>query len=157
MIDKRVYDFDTALDGMVDGASIMSAGFGAAGAPQELLEAVLDQGYRDLVIISNNAGEGERGLIKLLKEGRIAKVICSFPTSSNSEITKELYSAGLLELEVVPQGTLSERMRSGGAGIGGFYTRTSVNTPLDEGKERREFNGEEFVLERPLTADFALI
>jgi len=157
MIDKRVYDFDTALDGMVDGASIMSAGFGAAGAPQELLEAVLDQGYRDLVIISNNAGEGERGLIKLLKERRIAKVICSFPTSSNSEITKELYSAGLLELEVVPQGTLSERMRSGGAGIGGFYTRTSVDTPLDKGKELREFNGEKFVLESPLTADFALI
>ena len=157
MIDKRVYDFDSALEGMFDGATIMSAGFGAAGAPQELLEAVLDLGYRDLVIISNNAGEGERGLIKLLKERRVAKVICSFPTSSNSEITKELFAKGLLELEVVPQGTLSERMRSGGAGIGGFYTRTSVNTPLDEGKERRVFDGEEYVLESPLTADFALI
>jgi len=157
MIDKRVYDFDSALEGMFDGATIMSAGFGAAGAPQELLEAVLDHGYRDLVIISNNAGEGERGLIKLLKERRVAKVICSFPTSSNSEITKELFAKGLLELEVVPQGTLSERMRSGGAGIGGFYTRTSVNTPLDEGKERRVFDGEEYVLESPLTADFALI
>tara|TARA_A100001037_G_scaffold149563_1_gene135189 strand:+ start:962 stop:1630 length:669 start_codon:yes stop_codon:yes gene_type:complete len=157
MIDKRVYDFDSALEGMFDGATIMSAGFGAAGAPQELLEAVLDRGYRDLVIISNNAGEGERGLIKLLKERRVAKVICSFPTSSNSEITKELFAKGLLELEVVPQGTLSERMRSGGAGIGGFYTRTSVNTPLDEGKERRVFEGEEYVLESPLTADFALI
>ena len=157
MIDKRVYDFDSALEGMFDGATIMSAGFGAAGAPQELLEAVLDHGYRDLVIISNNAGEGERGLIKLLKERRVAKVICSFPTSSNSEITKELFAKGLLELEVVPQGTLSERMRSGGAGIGGFYTRTSVNTPLDEGKERRVFEGEEYVLESPLTADFALI
>ena len=157
MIDKRVYDFDSALEGMFDGATIMSAGFGAAGAPQELLEAVLDLGYRDLVIISNNAGEGERGLIKLLKERRVAKVICSFPTSSNSEITKELFAKGLLELEVVPQGTLSERMRSGGAGIGGFYTRTSVNTPLDEGKERRVFDGEEYVLESPITADFALI
>ena len=157
MIDKRVYDFDSALEGMFDGATIMSAGFGAAGAPQELLEAVLDHGYRDLVIISNNAGEGERGLIKLLKERRVAKVICSFPTSSNSEITKELFAKGLLELEVVPQGTLSERMRSGGAGIGGFYTRTSVNTPLDEGKEHRVFDGEEYVLESPLTADFALI
>ena len=157
MIDKRVYDFDSALEGMFDGATIMSAGFAAAGAPQELLEAVLDQGYRDLVIISNNAGEGERGLIKLLKERRVAKVICSFPTSSNSEITKELFAKGLLELEVVPQGTLSERMRSGGAGIGGFYTRTSVNTPLDEGKEHRVFDGEEYVLESPLTADFAVI
>ena len=137
MIDKRVYDFDAALDGMSDGATIMSAGFGAAGAPQELLEAVLDRGFRDLVIISNNAGEGERGLILLLKERRIAKVICSFPTSSNSEVTKELYAAGLLELEIVPQGTLSERMRAGGAGIGGFYTPTSVNTPLAEGKEVR--------------------
>ncbi|MBK17807.1 MAG: 3-oxoadipate CoA-transferase [Rhodospirillaceae bacterium] len=157
MIDKRVYDFDAALEGMADGATIMSSGFGAAGAPQELLEAVLDCGFRDLVIISNNAGEGERGLIKLLKEKRIAKVICSFPTSSNSEITKELYAAGLLELEIVPQGTLSERMRAGGAGIGGFYTRTSVDTPLAEGKESRSFEGIDYVLERPLTAQFAFI
>jgi 3-oxoadipate CoA-transferase alpha subunit len=157
MIDKRVYDFDAALDGMSDGATIMSAGFGAAGAPQELLEAVLDRGFRDLVIISNNAGEGERGLILLLKERRIAKVICSFPTSSNSEVTKELYAAGLLELEIVPQGTLSERMRAGGAGIGGFYTPTSVNTPLADGKEVRTINGKDYVLEFPLTADFAFI
>jgi 3-oxoadipate CoA-transferase alpha subunit len=157
MIDKRVYDFDAALDGMADGATIMSAGFGAAGAPQGLLEAVLDRGFRDLVIISNNAGEGERGLILLLKEKRIAKVICSFPTSSNSEVTKELYAAGLLELEIVPQGTLSERMRAGGAGIGGFYTPTSVNTPLAEGKEVRNISGKDYVLEFPLTADFAFI
>ena len=157
MIDKRVYDFNTALEGMKDGATFMSAGFGPAGAPQELLEAVLERGCRDLVIISNNAGEGDRGLIQLLKSRRIAKIICSFPTSSNSEITKELYAAGLLELEIVPQGTLSERMRAGGAGIGGFYTRTSVNTPLSEGKEVRTIDGENYVLEYPLTAEFAFI
>lgn len=157
MIDKRVYDFDTALAGMQDGTTIMSAGFGAAGAPHDLLEAVLDRGYRDLIIISNNAGEGERGLIRLLKAKRIAKVICSFPTSSNSEITKDLYASGLLELEIVPQGTLSERMRAGGAGIGGFYTKTSVNTPLSKGKEVRTINGEQYVFEYPLTAEFAFI
>jgi len=157
MIDKRVYDFDAALAGMHDGARIMSGGFGAAGAPHDLLEAVLDRGWRDLVIISNNAGEGERGLIRLLQEGRVAKVICSFPTSSNSEIVKELYAAGKLELEIVPQGTLSERMRAAGAGIGGFYTRTSVGTPLADGKEARTIDGEDYVLEFPLSADFAFV
>ena len=157
MIDKRVYDFDAALAGLGDGARIMSGGFGAAGAPHDLLEAVLDRGFRDLVIISNNAGEGERGLIRLLQERRVAKVICSFPTSSNSEITRELYSAGLLELEIVPQGTLSERMRAAGAGIGAFYTRTSVDTPLAEGKEVRTIDGRDYVLEYPLRADFAFI
>ena len=134
MIDKRVPDFDTALAGMTDGATIMSSGFGAAGAPHDLLEAVLERGWRELVIISNNAGEGDRGLIRLIGEKRVAKVICSFPTSSNSEVIRDLYFAGEIELEIVPQGTLIERMRAGGAGIGGFYTRTSVGTPLAEGK-----------------------
>lgn len=157
MIDKRVFDFDTALAGMADGATIMSSGFGAAGAPHDLLEAVLDRGHRELVIISNNAGEGERGLIRLIGERRVAKVICSFPTSSNSEIIRDLYFANQIELEIVPQGTLSERMRAAGAGIGGFYTRTSVGTPLAEGKEIRTINGEDYVLEFPLTADFAFI
>lgn len=157
MIDKRVPDYDTALAGMKDGATIMSSGFGAAGAPHDLLEAVMERGWRDLVIISNNAGEGERGLIRLIAERRVAKVICSFPTSSNSEVIRDLYFAGQIELEIVPQGTLSERMRAGGAGIGGFYTRTSVDTPLAEGKEVRNFDGEDYVLERPLRADFAFI
>jgi len=157
MIDKRVYDFESALAGMKNGATIMSSGFGAAGAPHDLLEALLDHGWHDLVIISNNAGEGERGLIKLLQERRVAKVICSFPNSSNSEITKEQFTAGLLELEIVPQGTLSERMRAAAAGIGGFYTRTSVGTPLAEGKEVRNFDGEDYVLEYPLKADFAFV
>ncbi|MBT5455956.1 MAG: 3-oxoacid CoA-transferase subunit A [Rhodospirillaceae bacterium] len=157
MIDKRVRDFDTALAGMADGATIMSSGFGAAGAPHDLLEAVLERDWRELVIISNNAGEGDRGLIRLIQERRVAKVICSFPTSSNSEIIKDLYFANLIELEIVPQGTLSERMRAAGSGIGGFYTRTSVNTPLSEGKEIRTFQGVDYVLELPLTADFAFI
>ena len=157
MIDKRVPDFDTALAGMTDGATIMSSGFGAAGAPHDLLEAVLERGWRELVIISNNAGEGDRGLIRLIGEKRVAKVICSFPTSSNSEVIRDLYFAGEIELEIVPQGTLSERMRAGGAGIGGFYTRTSVGTPLAEGKEVRTIDGEDYVLEFPLRADFAFI
>lgn len=157
MIDKRVYDFDAALAGMTDGATIMSSGFGAAGAPHDLLEAVIDRGYKDLVIISNNAGEGDRGLIRLIAERRVAKVICSFPTSSNSEVIRDLYFANQIELEIVPQGTLSERMRAAGAGIGGFYTRTSVDTPLAKGKEVRTIDGEDYVLENPLTADFAFI
>jgi 3-oxoadipate CoA-transferase alpha subunit len=157
MIDKRVPDFDAALAGMADGATIMSSGFGAAGAPHDLLEAVLARGWRDLVIISNNAGEGDRGLIRLIAERRVARVICSFPTSSNSEIVREQYFANQLGLEIVPQGTLSERIRAGGAGIGGFYTRTSVATPLAEGKEVRTIDGVEYVLELPLRADFAFI
>jgi 3-oxoadipate CoA-transferase alpha subunit len=157
MIDKRVYDFDTALTGMADGATIMSSGFGAAGAPHDLLEAVLERGWRDLVIISNNAGEGDRGLIRLIGERRVAKVICSFPTSSNSEVIRDLYFANQIELEIVPQGTLSERIRAAGAGIGGFYTRTSVDTPIAEGKEVRTLGGEDYVLEYPRTADFAFI
>lgn len=157
MIDKRVPDFDAALAGMADGVTIMSSGFGAAGAPHDLLEAVLERGWRDLVIISNNAGEGERGLIRLIGERRVAKVICSFPTSSNSEIIREQYFANQIELEIVPQGTLSERIRAGGAGIGGFYTRTSVGTPLADGKEVRTIGGVDYVLELPLRADFAFI
>ncbi len=157
MINKQVHDFDSALAGLADGATIMVSGFGAAGAPHDLLEAALDRGIRDLTIISNNAGEGDRGLVRLMTERRIRKVVCSFPNSSNAEIVKELYSAGKLELEIVPQGTLSERIRAAGAGIGGFYTRTSVGTPLAEGKESRILDGEEYVFEKPLRADFAFV
>lgn len=157
MIDKQVRDFDAALDGLTDGATVMVSGFGAAGAPHDLMEAVLDRGIGDLVVISNNAGEGERGLARLMKERRIRKVICSFPTSSNAEVVKELYAAGKIELEIVPQGTLSERIRAAGAGIGGFYTPTSVGTPLTEGKESRTIDGVDYVLETPLHADFAFV
>ena len=157
MIDKQVHDFDAALTGLGDGATIMVSGFGAAGAPHDLMDAVLERGWRDLIIISNNAGEGERGLARLMQERRIQKVICSFPTSSNSEIVKELYSAGAIDLEIVPQGTLSERIRAAGAGIGGFYTRTSVGTPIAEGKEQRTIDGIDYVFEAPLHADFAFV
>lgn len=157
MIDKQVHDFDAALAGLGDGATIMVSGFGAAGAPHDLMDAVLERGWRDLIIISNNAGEGERGLARLMQERRIRKVICSFPTSSNSEIVKELYSAGEIDLEIVPQGTLSERIRAAGAGIGGFYTRTSVGTPIAEGKEKRTIDGIDYVFEAPLHADFAFV
>lgn len=157
MIDKQVHDFDAALAGLGDGATIMVSGFGAAGAPHDLMDAVLERGWRDLIIISNNAGEGERGLARLMQERRTRKVICSFPTSSNSEIVKELYSAGEIDLEIVPQGTLSERIRAAGAGIGGFYTRTSVGTPIAEGKEKRTIDGIDYVFEAPLHADFAFV
>ncbi len=157
MIDKQVHSYEDALDGLCDGATIMVGGFGAAGAPHDLMDAAFERGVRDLVIISNNAGEGERGLSRLMQARRIRKVICSFPTSSNSQIVKELYAADAIELEIVPQGTLSERIRAAGAGIGGFYTRTSVGTPLAEGKEIRTLDGVEYVLERPLHADFAFI
>jgi 3-oxoadipate CoA-transferase alpha subunit len=157
MIDKQVPDYAAALDGLGDGATIMVSGFGAAGAPHELMEAVLARGCRGLIVISNNAGEGERGLARLMYERRVHKVICSFPTSSNAEIVKELYAAGQIELEIVPQGTLSERIRAAGAGLGGFYTRTSVGTPLADGKEVRTIDGIEYVLERPLHAEFAFV
>jgi 3-oxoadipate CoA-transferase alpha subunit len=157
VIDKQVRDMDAALAGLADGATIMVSGFGAAGAPHDMMEAILDRGLRDLVVISNNAGEGARGLARLIAAGNVAKVICSFPTSSNSEYVRELYFAGKLALEIVPQGTLSERIRAAGAGIGGFYTRTSVGTPLEEGKERRSIDGVDYVLEKPLHADFAFV
>jgi 3-oxoadipate CoA-transferase alpha subunit len=157
VIDKQVQDMDAALDGVGDGATMMVSGFGAAGAPQELMEGILDRGYRELVVISNNAGEGGRGLAKLVQAERVRKAICSFPTTSNADYVRELYFAGKLELEIVPQGTLSERIRAAGAGIGGFFTRTSVGTPLQEGKERRTIDGVDYVLEAPLYADFAFI
>ena len=157
MIDKRVYDFPAALAGIEDGATVLVSGFGLAGAPIQLLEALIDQGARNLTIVSNNAGEGEFGLAALLKAGRVAKVICSYPQSSGSAIFVDLCKAGKVALEVVPQGTMSERMRAAGAGIGGFFTRTSAGTELAEGKESRIIDGEEYVLEKPLKGDVALI
>ena len=148
---------DAALDGVGDGATMMVSGFGAAGAPQELMEGILERGFRELVVISNNAGEGGRGLAKLVQAERVRKVICSFPTTSNADYVRELYFAGKLELEIVPQGTLSERIRAAGAGIGGFHTLTSVGTQLEEVKERRTIDGVDYVLEAPLHADFAFI
>ncbi|MDF1800573.1 MAG: 3-oxoacid CoA-transferase subunit A [Planctomycetota bacterium] len=138
-------------------ATVMIGGFGEAGSPIELIHALIDQGATGLTVVNNNTGSGEVGLAALIKAGRVAKMICSYPRSMNSTVFPELYKAGKIELELVPQGTLAERIRAGGAGIPGFYTATSVGTPLAEGKESRSFDGREYVLERGLTADFALI
>ena len=157
MIDKRFASIENALAGIRDGSVILVGGFGNAGSPIPLLEALIDQGASDLTIVSNNAGEGDFGLAALMKAGRVSKIICSYPRSSGSVIFEELYGQGKIDLEVVPQGTLSERMRAAGAGIGGFYTPTSAGTLLAKGKETREIEGKLHVLELPLKGDVALI
>ncbi len=157
MIDKRVSSLQEALAGIQDSATILVGGFGNAGSPIALLEAMIDPGARDLTIAANNAGEGDFGLAKLMKTGRISKVICSYPRSSGSVVFEDLYVQGKIELEVLPQGTLSERMRAAGAGIGGFYPPTAAGTLLGEGKETREIDGRTYVLELPLKGDVALI
>ena len=157
MIDKRFASIENALAGIRDESVILVGGFGNAGSPIPLLEALIDQGATDLTIVSNNAGEGDFGLAALMKAGRISKIVCSYPRSSGSVIFEELYGQGKIDLEVVPQGTLSERMRAAGAGIGGFYTPTSAGTLLAKGKETREIEGKLHVLELPLKGDVALI
>jgi len=157
MIDKRVDTIDAALSGIEDGSTILVSGFGNAGSPIRLLEALIDQGATNLTIVSNNAGEGRFGLAALMKAGRVTKVICSYPRSAGSIIFEELYDQGKIELEVVPQGTLSERMRAAGAGIGGFFTPTSAGTLLGANKETREIEGKLHVLETPLKGDVALV
>ena len=157
MIDKRMTCAAEAVADIADGSSIMIGGFGEAGSPIELIHALIDQGASDLTVISNNTGSGEVGLAALLKHRRVTKVICSFPKTLNSTVFPELYEEGFTELELVPQGTLAERIRAGGAGVPAFYTPTAVGTPLAEGKEHRELNGREYLLEFGLTADFSLI
>lgn len=157
MIDKRYQSAADAVADVPDGASVMIGGFGEAGSPIELIHALIDQGARDLTVISNNTGSGEVGLAALLKAGRVSKVVCSFPRTANSTVFPDLYRSGRIELELVPQGTLAERIRAGGAGIPAFFTPAAVGTPLAEGKESREFDGKEYLMERGLRADFALI
>ncbi len=157
MIDKTVPGCREAVSDVFDGATVMIGGFGEAGSPIELIHALIDQGATDLTVVNNNTGSGEVGLAALIKAGRVRKMICSYPRTANSTVFPELYHAGRTELELVPQGTLAERIRAGGAGIPAFYTPTSVGTPLEAGKERRTFDGRDYVLERGLTADFALI
>ena len=157
MIDKRVPSAAEAVADIADGSSIMVGGFGEAGSPIELIHALIDQGASNLTVISNNAGSGEVGLAALLKARRVTKVICSFPKTLNSTVFPELYQEGFTELELVPQGTLAERIRAGGAGVPAFYTPTALGTPLAEGKEAREINGREYLLEYGLRADYALI
>ncbi|NRA58623.1 MAG: 3-oxoacid CoA-transferase subunit A [Phycisphaerales bacterium] len=156
-MDKRVGSPSEAVADVFDGATIMVGGFGEAGSPVELIHALIDQAATDLTVVSNNTGSGEVGLAALLKAGRVSKVVCSFPRTANSTVFPELYRAGKTKLELVPQGTLAERIRAGGAGIPAFYTATAVGTPLAEGKEQRTFDGREFILEHGLRADFALI
>lgn len=157
MIDKRIGDLATAVAPIFDGAVVMVGGFGNSGIPAGLLDALLEQGARELTIISNNAGAGEDGISSLLREGRVRKVICSYPRSPGSIWFERRYEAGEIELEIVPQGTLAERIRAAGAGLGGFLTPTAYGTLLAEGKETREINGVGYVFEMPLAADFALI
>jgi 3-oxoadipate CoA-transferase alpha subunit len=146
-----------AVAGIADGSTILVGGFGMAGMPTTLIDALIDQGARDLVIVSNNAGNGDTGLAALLAAGRVRKVICSFPRQSDSYVFDELYRAGKVELELVPQGNLAERMRAAGAGIGAFFCPTGVGTALADGKEQRTIDGREHVLEYPIRGDVALI
>jgi 3-oxoadipate CoA-transferase, alpha subunit len=146
-----------AVAGTPDGATVLVGGFGLAGMPFELVDALIEQGARDLTIVSNNAGNGEVGLAALLKAGRVRKVICSFPRQTDSYVFDELYRAGQVELELVPQGNLAERMRAAGAGIGAFYCPTAVGTPLAEGRETRVIDGRTYLLEYPIHGDVALI
>lgn len=148
---------DAAVAGIEDGATVLIGGFGMAGMPVPLIDALIRQGATDLTVVSNNAGNGDTGLAALLAAGRVRKVICSFPRQTDSWVFDGLYRAGRIELEVVPQGTLAERMRAAGAGIGAFYCPTGVGTPLAEGKEVREIEGRLHVLELPLRGDVALI
>jgi len=157
MINKIVQSIAEALSGVRDGATVMMGGFGSVGQPDELIEGLVEQGARDLTVIANNAGAGKVGLAKLMEMGRVRKIICSFPRSAGSTVFEELYRAGKLELEIVPQGTLAERMRAAGAGIPAFFTPTAAGTKLAQGKEERVFNGRAHVLEAALPADVALV
>ena len=157
MIDKKYSSVTNAVAGIPDGATVMVGGFGASGSPVELIHALIDQGATDLTVINNNTGNGEVGLAALIGNGQVRKMICSFPRSSQSRVFPELYKQGRIELEIVPQGTLAERIRAAGAGIPAFYTPTTVGTVLAEGKESREFDGRTYVMEPWLKADYALI
>jgi 3-oxoadipate CoA-transferase, alpha subunit len=158
MIDKRVTNLADALEDISDGSVVLIGGFGAVGQPNALLEALIEQGARDLTIVCNNAGTGRvAALPRLLAAERVRKIVCSFPRSQGSVVFDEMHKAGKLELELVPQGTLAERLRAAGAGIPAFYTPTAYGTVLAEGKETREIDGRMYVLERALHGDVALI
>lgn len=146
-----------AVGGITDGSTVLVGGFGMAGMPVQLIDALIEQGASDLTIVSNNAGNGDTGLAALLAKGRVRKVICSFPRQADSYVFDGLYRDGKIELEVVPQGNLAERMRAAGAGIGAFFCPTGVGTPLTEGKETREIDGRTYVLEFPIRGDVALV
>ena len=157
MIDKIVTSMAEAMAGIRDGSTVLLGGFGAVGQPNQLIDGLIETGAKDLVAVANNAGTGRKGLARLMELGRVRRIICSFPRSVGSVVFEELYRAGKIELEIVPQGTLAERMRAAGAGVSAFYTPTAVGTQLARGKETREINGRMHVLEYALKADVALV
>ncbi len=157
MINKIVQSLADALAGIKDGSTVLIGGFGSVGQPDQLIEALIEQGAKDLVCVANNAGNGRVGLAKLMELGRVRKIICSFPRSAGSVVFEELYRAGRIELEIVPQGTMAERMRAAGAGVPAFFTATSVGTILAHGKEHRSFGEREYVMEHALRGDVALV
>lgn len=157
MIDKIAASVAEALAGIKDGSTVLIGGFGTAGIPNELIAGLIDQGARDLTVVNNNAGNGDTGLAALLRIGRVRKIVCSFPRQADSHVFDALYRSGKIELELVPQGNLAERIRAAGAGIGAFFSPTGFGTELAKGKETREINGRNYVLEHPIYGDVALI
>ncbi len=157
MKNKRAGTLEDAVANVEDGATVLLGGFGGTSVPEFLIDGVCDRGLRELTVVSNNAGNGRTGLARMIEEGCVAKLICTFPWAKDSFVFKELYDAGKIELEIVPQGTLAERMRTAGAGLGGFLTQTAVGTDLAEGKQAHTINGKDYILELPLRADVALI
>lgn len=157
MINKISDSVVKALQGIPDGATVMVGGFGTAGIPNELIDGLIEQGARDLTVVNNNAGNGDTGLAALLKAGRVRKIICSFPRQADSHVFDGLYRSGRIELELVPQGNLAERIRAAGAGVGAFFCPTGYGTELAKGKETREINGKNYVLEYPIHGDVAFI
>lgn len=157
MIDKRFADALSAVADIRDGAVVGIGGFGNSGVAEDLIHALIDQGARELTVVNNNAGNGDRGLAALLEAGRVARLVCSFPRQADAHHFERLYRAGSIALELVPQGTLAERLRAAAAGLGGFYTRTGQGTLLAHGKEQRHLDGYDYILERPLALDVALI
>lgn len=157
MINKIAASVAEALEGIGDGATVLIGGFGTAGIPNELIDGLLEQGARELTVVNNNAGNGDHGLAALLKAGRVRKIICSFPRQADSQVFDSLYRGGQIELELVPQGNLAERLRAAGAGVGAFFTPTGYGTELAQGKETRIINDRPYVLEYPIHGDVALI
>ncbi|MXO73250.1 3-oxoacid CoA-transferase subunit A [Alteraurantiacibacter buctensis] len=157
MIDKKVTNCATAVRAVNDGAAVMIGGFGTAGSPDELIDALIEHGARDLTIISNNAGNGDAGIAALIREGRVRKIVCSFPRQPDSHHFDAAWRAGAIELELVPQGNLAARIQAAGAGLGAIFTPTGFGTLLAEGKETRRIDGRDYVLEYPIHADVALI
>src|ERR671926_1764947 len=157
MIDKFVRSVAEALDGIRDGSTVLIAGFAQVGEPRALIDGLIEQGAKDLVVVHNTAGRGREGVARLIGERRVRKIMCSFARSRGSVLFEEVFARGEIELEILPQGTMAERIRAGAAGIPAFYTATAAGTKLAQGKEARVFNGREYILEHALPGDVALI